>query len=205
MDFINQSTQQIAKNLLGKLLIHKTQDGTVYAGYIVETEAYLGIKDAACHSYLGKRTPKLAPMYQLGGTIYLYTMHTHRLLNIVTQEEDVPEGVLIRGIQPITNLEKMQINRGKEGVLLTNGPGKITQAFQIPKELNGKMLGQESGLFLDETRSRQPKEWVESQRIGIPNKGVWTKALLRFYVAGHPYVSLLKKKEWQSLEKVWLN
>jgi DNA-3-methyladenine glycosylase len=99
IDFVNETTEDIARELLGKLLIHQTPDG-IYSGYIVETEAYVGVEDMACHTYEGKRTPKVESMYQTGGTIYIYTMHTHTMLNIVTKEKGDPQAVLIRAVEP---------------------------------------------------------------------------------------------------------
>ncbi|MFP4924779.1 DNA-3-methyladenine glycosylase, partial [Staphylococcus pseudintermedius] len=125
MDFIHPPTIQTAQNLLGVQLIYEAPEST-YSGYIVETEAYLGFKDQAAHGYQGRRTPKVESLYQQGGTIYAHVMHRHLLINFVTQEQGIPEGVLIRAIQPEAGIEMMQRNRGRQGYALTNGPGKLT-------------------------------------------------------------------------------
>lgn len=200
LDFIRPSTIETAQALLGQLMVYDSPQGRV-SGYIVETEAYVGIEDAACHTFQGKRTPRLEAMYQLGGTIYVYTMHTHRMLNIVTKEMDEPQAVLIRGIEPVENLQLMMANRGKEGRELTNGPGKLTKALGISADLNGQMLG--GKLRLELAEKRQPKEISVSPRIGIPNKGKWTTEPLRFFVAGHPYVSLMRKGQMNDSQQVW--
>ena len=82
-DFFMLDTVSLAKELLGKLIIVKNA-GKILSGYIVETEAYLGVIDEACHGYKGKRTPKVEALYQKAGTVYIYTMHTHKMLNIVS-------------------------------------------------------------------------------------------------------------------------
>ncbi|MGY3779096.1 DNA-3-methyladenine glycosylase [Isobaculum melis] len=201
MDFIEPATTETAKALLGKLLLHETEHGLV-GGYIVETEAYVGAEDRACHTFDNKRTPRLASMYEKGGTIYIYSMHTQHMLNIVTKEKDMPEAVLIRAIQPLTNQKLMIKNRGKEGLLLTNGPGKLTQALAITTALDGQLLN-EGKLFLHPSDQLLPKAVIASPRIGIPNKGKWTAALLRYHVAGNPYVSGMKKREMLPVHETW--
>jgi len=201
MDFINLSTIEIAKALLGKkLLIH--QGDKLIGGYIVETEAYLGPKDEACHSYHWKKTPKVKSMYQPGGTIYIYSMHGHNMLNIVTKEMGQPEAILIRGIQPTDHEDVMLDHRPVTGFNLSNGPGKLTKAMGITRELDGWPIN-ESSLLLDEAGSQTPKEIATSPRIGIPNKGKWTDEPLRFYVAGNPYVSRMPKRLMKEADDTW--
>ncbi|EKA12823.1 DNA-3-methyladenine glycosylase, partial [Enterococcus sp. GMD1E] len=95
--FWNKTTPEVARDLLGMYLEHDTPEGRL-AGYIVDAEAYLGPEDEAAHSYGLRRTPRVRAMYEKPGTIYLYTMHTHRILNIITQPEGIPQGVMIRAI-----------------------------------------------------------------------------------------------------------
>ena len=182
----------------------------------METEAYLGTEDKACHSFEGKRTPKIEALFGEAGTVYIYTMHTHKMLNIVSCEKGNPQAVLIRGIEPVINVEKMIENRGKEGVLVSNGPGKLTKAmgisdgfnmseiYEIKKNLE-KELGKlnynienmrENTLYIDFENSKVPKQIKISERIGIPNKGIWTEKELRYFVAGNKYVSGMKKAEY---------
>lgn len=199
IDYINQSTEEIAQVLLGKKLIHKTPAYT-YSGYIVETEAYVGIEDMACHSYAGRRTPRLKSMYKSGGTIYIYTMHTHHMLNIVTKEEGNPQAVLIRAIEPFEGIEGMEKNRQANGVNVCNGYGKLTKAMEITKALNGILINEESLRIVD---GKVPSQIIESPRIGIPNKEEWTLKPLRYYVKGHPCVSGMKKGEMLSAADYW--
>lgn len=201
IDFINGSTAENAKKLLGKKLLIE-QNGELVGGYIVEAEAYLGIRDRAAHTYKGRHTPKVASMYKAGGTIYVYTMHGHSMINLVMQQEGVPEGVLIRSIQPTDGIEFMQKNRKAESFNLTNGPGKLTKALGITKELDGTTLNI-GRVRLDEWSSLVPKKCCASPRIGIPNKGEWTHACLRFYVDGNPYVSAMPKRQMRAASETW--
>ena len=116
--FFNLNIESLARALLGKLLLIKYKK-EVIGGYIVETEAYLGIIDKACHGYKGNRSPKVEALYQEAGTIYIYTIHTHKMLNIVTCEKNNPQAVLIRSIEPVYGISIMEQNRGKTGVILT--------------------------------------------------------------------------------------
>ena len=139
VDFINKATTQTAKDLLGVKIIYQ-DDNQYYSGYIVETEAYLGFNDRAAHGYGGKQTPKVTSLYKTGGTIYAHVMHTHLLINFVTRTQGVPEGVLIRAIEPEDGIEAMKMNRGKTGYEITNGPGKWTKALNIPRAIDGSTL-----------------------------------------------------------------
>ncbi|WP_438763681.1 DNA-3-methyladenine glycosylase [Enterococcus sp. AZ194] len=192
--FETKTTEEIAEYLLGMYLEHETPVGKL-AGYIVDAEAYLGPDDEAAHSYGLRKTPRLAAMYQKPGTIYLYTMHTHLLLNIVTQPEGRPQGVMIRGLEPVSGIETMQKNRGgKTSANITNGPGKLVAAMGITKEYYGQSIFT-SALHLVPDKRKFPKTIEKLPRIGIPNKGIWTDLPLRYTVKGNPYISLQKKSE----------
>ena len=158
---------------------------------------YCGLRSVpweAAHSYGMRDTPRLKAMYQEPGTIYLYSMHGNLILNIVTQNIGIPQGVMIRGLEPIDGIEQMQVRRGKTGSELSNGPGKLVAALGITKELYGRSIFT-SPLRLVPERKRQPKKIVRLPRIGIPNKGSWTNAPLRYVAWGNPYVTNIRKKE----------
>ena len=213
--FFKQDTISLAKDLLGKLILVK-EDDEILGGYIVETEAYLGAVDRACHGFEGKRTPKVEALFGKAGTVYIYTMHTHKMLNIVSCEEGNPQAVLIRGIEPVINVERMIKNRGKSGILVSNGPGKLTKAMGIGDVFNKSKICEitkkfqkvskksiydienmeENILYIDFENSKIPKNIEISARIGIPNKGIWTEKQLRYFVAGNKYVSRIKKSEF---------
>lgn len=219
--FFLQNTVQLAKSLLGKLLIVKNttenesttdSEKTTVSGYIVETEAYLGIQDRACHGWGGKKTKKTQALYENAGTIYIYTIHTHKMLNIVACEKDNPQAVLIRAVEPVSGLDIMAQNRKRTpfvpaasfspttgsalDITLTNGPGKLTQAMGIGDIHNMTMI-QTGSLCIDFEHSKTPKAIGTSERIGIPNKGIWTHKKLRFFVQENKFVSGIKKSDWQ--------
>lgn len=187
---IGYPTEVIAQKLLGKLLVHETDIGRV-SGFIVETEAYLGALDLAAHSYGNRRTKRTEAMFQKPGTLYIHVMHTHTLLNISTQEEGEPEGILIRAIEPYEGIEYMESQRAKHGFQLTNGPGNLTRALGITMESYGNSIF-EGSIYLDNQISRTPNNILLTPRIGVANKGEWTEKPLRYIVEGNPYVSRRK-------------
>lgn len=188
----NLSTQQVAKYLLGTKLISETSEG-ITAGWIVETEAYLGAIDMAAHTYRYRSTPRVEAMYDKAGTIYLYNMMGNILLNIVTKEKGNPEAVLIRAVQPALGLELMEQRRGKKKYEITNGPGKMTQAMGITMAEYGHSITKPP-LYIDFSNQKKAETILATPRIGIPNKENWTKAPLRYIVEGNPYVSRRKGK-----------
>lgn len=122
INFFTTDTVTLAKNLIGKW-IETNIDGNIVKAQICETEAYLGINDSACHSYKGKRTARTEPMWQQGGTIYIYLCYgLHYLLNIVSCDINQPEAVLIRGVVGAV------------------GPAKTTKLLNINKDLNGESI-----------------------------------------------------------------
>ncbi|WP_323703453.1 DNA-3-methyladenine glycosylase [Mammaliicoccus sp. Dog046] len=202
MDFINRTTEQIAADLLGVRMIHETKDIT-YTGFIVETEAYIGKIDQASHSFNGRQTNSVQSLYCEGGTIYAHSMHKQLLINFVAQEEGEPQGILIRAIEPEFGIEQMIMNRnGRLGIELTNGPGKLTQALNISKSLDGTKIN--AGCLKIDTQHRKfPKNIDTSPRIGVPNKGEWTDKPLRFTVSGHPYISKARKRDSIPSHETW--
>lgn len=188
----DRSTVEIAQDLLGCVLQKETNSGLV-AGWIVDVEAYFGVEDLASHSYGGKRTPRLRAQYSPPGTIYIYQMRGHLLLNIVTGDTQTPQGVMIRALQPKTGLTLINQRRHPiTGVDQVNGPGKLTQALDITTEDYGTHVT-EGPLQLTQNDRRFPQKIVALPRIGIPNKGEWTDKKLRFIVEGNPYISKQSK------------
>lgn len=202
MKFLNDkslSTIEVAQSLLGKLLV-SSKDGELTSGWIVETEAYLGKIDEACHSYGGKQTPRLESMYEEAGTVYVYRMHTHHLFNVVTRSSSEPEAVLVRAIEPFEGKKIQEIRRGKAGIETTNGPGKLAKALGITMEDNGTNV-YEPTVMIDPEQHKKPVAVEKTARIGIPNKGKWTDELLRYSVKGNPYVS--RKKGKTEIDNGW--
>ena len=195
MTFLNNpmlTTEEVAEKLLGCLLISQHGE-TKTSGWIVETEAYVGVIDEACHSFEGKRTPRLESMYKEAGTLYVYQMHTHKMLNVVTRSSKEPEAVLIRAIEPFEGVSVLEDRRNKTGVQATDGPGKLTKAMAVSMADNGS-VADAPPVYIDPSTRRLPERIELSSRIGIPNKGQWTDALLRYSVRGNPYVSCRKGK-----------
>lgn len=184
-NFYEGSTEEVAKKLLGKILIRKIGN-KVLAGKIVETEAYLDKDDLASHSAVGM-TNRNKVMFGEAGLAYVYfTYGMHYCFNVVTGEVGRGSAVLIRALEPLEGIEVMKKNRKKEEIyLLTNGPAKLCQAFRIDKRLNGVDLKKSDEIFiayLDE----EDFEIVQTKRIGI-NKS--KDKLLRFYIKNNSFVS----------------
>ncbi|MFD2306390.1 DNA-3-methyladenine glycosylase [Enterococcus termitis] len=200
--FNTKSTEEIAQFLLGMYLEHKTDAGSL-GGYIVDTEAYLGPDDEAAHSFGLRKTPRLKAMYEKPGTIYLYTMHTHLILNMVTQDKGTPQGVMIRAIEPVAGISQMETNRkGRIGADVSNGPGKLVSALGISKELYGQSIFDSTLRIIPEKR-KIPKKIIALPRIGIPNKGIWTDLPLRYVVSGNPYISKQKRSDIDQTNFGW--
>jgi DNA-3-methyladenine glycosylase len=194
LDFYRRETTRVAIELLGKQLVHKTGRKRS-AGIIVETEAYLGSEDAACHSFGGRRTKRNASMYLEGGHAYVYFIYgMYFCINAVTQNRECPEAVLIRALQPTEGLASMYERRGKRTVIkraedLTNGPGKLTQALDINREQDGVRLDS-SNLFIEDIGFGLAGNQISTaQRIGVNYAGHAASWPLRFYIKGNPFVS----------------
>jgi DNA-3-methyladenine glycosylase len=184
--FYEQPTIDLAKALLGCLLVKETNEG-VAAGYIVETEAYMGQDDKAAHSYKNRRTPRTEIMFHRSGLVYTYTMHTHCLVNIVSGGEDKPEAVLIRALEPVYGIELMKKRRCLENLRnLTSGPGKLTKSLGISMEDYGRHVTHPP-LYV--AKGICPEAISAGKRIGINNSGEAKDYPWRFSVTNNPYVS----------------
>lgn len=196
--FQTKSTVEIARELLGCSLTYNFQDQDL-GGYIVETEAYLGTKDRAAHSFGGHRSPANEGLYRPGGTLYIYAQRQYFFFDIATQKAGQAEGVLVRAIDPAWGIEQMQHNRhGKGGVLLTNGPAKMMQALGIKSRHWDLHFLTETPFKLDQQPKKVPRKILAAARIGIKQDDpYWAKRKLRFFVSGNPYVSDMKKANYQ--------
>ena len=138
--FYEQTTIEVAKQLLGKYLVRKHPEGNA-VGRIVETEAYVGPQDLACHASKG-RTARTEVMFGPAGRAYVYFIYGfYNMLNLVTEARNYPAAVLIRAVEPMDGIELMK-ERRKSSVLrnLASGPGKLCQAFSVDRTLNGADL-----------------------------------------------------------------
>jgi len=188
--FYERDTLQVARALLGKKLVRQI-NGLKLAGMIVETEAYCGETDSACHAYRGK-TPRNAVMFGKPGYAYVYfTYGMHYMLNLVTEAEGNPCAVLVRAIVPITGVKEIEARRKRKGAELTNGPAKICQALNIDKSLNGWDLTLGSKLWVENYKSFPAKSILATPRIGINYaKKEHREALWRFLVKSSSKASL---------------
>lgn len=197
-DFYSRDTLTVAKELLGTILVHNI-NGYIMKGKIVETEAYLGVIDKAAHAYGGRRTKRVETMYGPPGIAYVYLIYgMYYCFNIITVKEGVPEGILIRGIEPLEGIDQMSINRfGKpyqdltkyQKNNLTNGPGKLSMAFNIDRTLDREDLCKDR-LYLNE-RQEGSFNIIQTTRIGIDYAEEAKNFPYRFYIEGNPYVSKL--------------
>lgn len=179
----------VARDVIGKVLVHVTADG-VLAGRVVEAEAYRGPEDRAAHSWGGRRTARTEVMFGPPGLAYVFFVYgQHWHFNLVTTAEGAPHAVLIRAVEPIAGQALMTLRRrvAQDDVRLTNGPGKLCQAFDIDRRHNGiDLTGGE--LFL--TDSEIPRGRVaRATRIGIDYAGAWAEKPWRYFEAGNRWVS----------------
>ncbi|WP_035445783.1 DNA-3-methyladenine glycosylase [Bacillus sp. UNC41MFS5] len=192
-DFYVQPTLELAKALLGCLLVKETNEG-MSAGYIVETEAYIGPGDRAAHSYNNRRTRRTEVMFQRSGLVYTYLMHTHCLFNVVSGGEEHPEAVLVRALEPRYGLELMKKRRGKEDLpSLTNGPGNLSKSLGITMEDYGCLLTLPP-LYI--AKGFCPETISVGKRIGIDKSGEARDYPWRFWVTNNQYVSRHQKSDY---------
>ena len=185
VDFYNRDPVSVAQDLLGKLLF-RVAEGVTTAGIIVETEAYLAKDDPANHAYRGC-TPRNAAMFGPPGHAYVYCIHTHYCLNVVTEPAGVASAVLLRAIQPTLGIEVMQTRRGNQPVEnLASGPGKLCTALAIDRALNHWDLTRGDHLWLEAPPTESPMEIVTTRRVGVTSAH---DLRLRFYLAANPFVS----------------
>jgi DNA-3-methyladenine glycosylase len=188
-DFYTRSVLVVARNCIGKLLVHRTPEGET-AGRIVETEAYRGPRDRAAHSSRGL-TKRTAAMFGPPGHAYVYRLYgTCWAMNLVVAAVGDPHAVLIRAIEPVRGVELMASRRRRAANAreLTNGPGKLTEALAITgadyaRDLCGDVL------FLEEDERRAAKIG-RSARINVDYAGVWAGRPWRFYERNNRYVSV---------------
>lgn len=176
-EFYNRDTLLVAKELLGKYLVH-VFEGVEYIAKIVEVEAYLGAHDLAAHSSKGV-TSRTKIMYGPPGHAYVYLIYgMYYCVNVVTEEEGQGSAVLLRAVEPIKNITAK-----------TTGPGLLCKALRIDKQLNGHDLL--SNDFYIATGGEERFFTVKKPRIGVAYAKHWAKRLLRFYIKENKFVSKL--------------
>lgn len=185
---------QLAQELLGKYL-YTSIDGMLTSGMIVETEAYSGENDKACHAHLNRRTTRTEIMYQEGGVAYVYLVYgIYHLFNIITNEKDKADAVLVRAIEPEVGVEEMVLRRGFQSIKpnLTAGPGVLSIALGINKKLYGANLTGDT-IWIEDKGLTLPAESIATgPRIGIDYAGEDALLPWRFWVKGNKWVSRKK-------------
>ncbi len=186
--FYAQDTIKVARQLLGKYLVRKHPDGTT-VGKIVETEAYVGPHDLACHASKG-RTARTEVMFGAPGHAYVYFIYgVYWCLNIVTEEVGHASAVLIRALEPIEGIELMEKRRGTEKIHnLASGPGKLCLAMAIDKGLNAADMARGKVLYVED-RGEPPLKIRATPRIGVDYAGTWKDKPWRFLIRGSEFVS----------------
>ena len=174
--FYDRDTVEVARGLLGKHLVHRIA-GVARVGRIVEVEAYLGPHDLAAHSARGL-TERTRVMFGPPGHAYVYMIYgMHFCVNVVTQAVGKASAVLLRALEPVKNIE------GR-----TQGPALLCKAMAIDKRLNGHDLLSDD-FFVADPGDPAPVRIARRPRIGVDYAGHWARRLLRFYIAGNPFVS----------------
>jgi len=170
--FYDRDTIAVARDLLGKYLVHKKR-----IGRIVEVEAYLGPHDRAAHSAKGL-TERTKVMFGPPGHAYVYMVYgMYYCMNVVTEREGHASAVLLRAIEPVQHIEER-----------TQGPGLLCKAMRIDKRLNAHDLLSDN-FYIAAAPNTEPFAIARRPRIGVDYAGHWSKRLLRFYIKGNPFVS----------------
>lgn len=196
----------VAKELLGKILVHETSQGTI-RGIITEVESYMGEEDKGSHTYGGKRTERTEPMYHIGGTSYVYLIYgMYSCMNIACMTDGIPQAVLLRSVVPadveseklmnklrLEPLNRKQLKKKKpiytEDNLpialkkhLADGPGKMCIAMDITRADNDIDMVESNTFYVTEGITVDPKQVKAGKRIGIDYAEEAADYLWRFYL-----------------------
>ncbi len=178
VSFYARPALKVARELLGKVLVHQA-GGRRVAGRIVETEAYIGEHDLACHASRG-RTRRTEVLFGPPARAYVYLIYgMYHCFNVVTDVDGVASAVLVRGVEPLEGIDP-----GHQ----TNGPGKLCRAMGITLEQNRYDLTAPA-LFLEDAKAVPPRRVARGPRIGVEYAGEWAEKPYRLWVQGSPGVS----------------
>jgi len=195
-NFYLKDTVTVSKNLLGKVIVRKYRN-KILAGNIVETEAYIGEHDPACHAYQ-KITNRSSVLYEKGGTVYVYFIYgNYFCFNVVTEKKGVGAAVLIRAVEPIEGIELMKKFRPKAKSTheLTNGPSKLCLAFNIDRSLNKEDVTGKK-IFISNPLHKIKFDICVSKRIGL---NVGKEFPYRFFIKDNLYVTKHKIKKEEKI------
>lgn len=188
--YTRPSVLEIARDLLGKLLVVPLPNARRVSGMIVETEAYRGPEDRASHAYGGRRTKRTETMYQIGGLAYVYFVYgMYNQFNVVTNVEDIPHAILVRALEPVEGIEVMRKRRHSQpDHNLTNGPGKLCIAMGVDRNLDrADLLGRE--VWLEDYERISRSRIASGPRIGIDYAEEWVDKPWRFWIRDNKFVS----------------
>lgn len=184
-DFFLTDGLTLAKNLLGKTMVHETEDGPIRA-VITETEAYMGAEDKGSHAYGNRRTDRTETMFHIGGTSYVYLIYgMYYCMNVVANAVDTPEAVLIRKVEPADEESRQRMlarRKVKNEKNLSDGPGKLCIAMDITKAQNDVDMVTGEEFYLTEGRKVNSKEIKCGKRINIDYAEEAADFLWRFYL-----------------------
>ncbi len=194
--FYARDVLEVARGCIGAVLVHEGPEGIV-SGRIVEAEAYRGPEDRPAHSFGGRRTPRTEVMFGAPGHAYVffvYGMHWH--VNLVTGALGEPQAVLLRAVEPLQGVELMARRRRMDAGRreLTNGPGKLCQAFGIDRALYGADLCRAPLYLAAPARGSRAPRIATSPRIGVDYAGEWRERPWRFFDADSPYVLRARRR-----------
>lgn len=211
-DFFARDGITVAKELLGKILVHETEAGPV-RGIITEVESYMGEEDKGSHTYGGKRTERTEPMYHAGGTSYVYLIYgMYSCMNIAAMKEGIPQAVLLRSVIPADEESRQRMIRLRQEAAerktrksragrtdsgrgskaeqrsfekhLADGPGKLCIAMGITRADNDVDMTESSRFFVTEGIRVEPSQIRAAKRIGIDYAEEAADYLWRFYISG---------------------
>jgi DNA-3-methyladenine glycosylase len=195
--FYERETLTVARELLGKLLVHETKEG-VTAGKIVETEAYLGPEDKASHAYGSLRTKRTEAQYGPKGHAYIYFVYgMYYCFNVTSGRiAGKPEAILVRALEPVSGIGIMRKRRAflkGRAINLTNGPGKLCMAMGMSTKQNGADLCA-LPLHIDEGEKIRKTETVQTTRVNVDYAREWKNTPWRFFVKNNAFVSRPTRK-----------
>ncbi|XP_049758829.1 DNA-3-methyladenine glycosylase [Elephas maximus indicus] len=201
-EFFDQPGSHLARAFLGQVLVRRLTDNTELRSRIVETEAYLGPEDDAAHSRGGRQTARNRGMFMKPGTLYVYTIYgMYFCLNVSSRGDGAC--VLLRALEPLEGLETMRrlrstLSKGASGRAfkdheLCSGPSKLCQALAIDKSFDQRDLATDGAVWMERGPPGPEPVVVAATRVGIGCKGEWAQKLLRFYVQGNPFVSMVDR------------
>lgn len=186
-EFYDRDPVRVAQQLLGKILVHQTDQGLA-TGRIVETEAYLAEGDSACHASRGQ-TRRNATMFGPPGHAYVYSIHARYCFNTVTEPEGVASAVLVRAVEPLAGIPLMRQRRGRDRLPeVANGPAKLCEAFDVDRRLDGWDLTVGDRFWIEQDRESTTTQLQIGRctRIGVTSAH---DLKLRFYIRDNAFVS----------------